>query len=188
MAINVTINGGSGLLSAPGMESPPEKKPVVATRELKIRKTLGGDLVIFDHRDIDIVVMPEKNKIVSFAKETYTDEVYHSSDRLFKFLTDRGIVARESIQGGNVYSSIEAQIEETQEYNTTQLVLLTIANFLNEEKPYLEFEDDVEEAYEERMTDPSHEESSEFDPRRHSREKGTVSKAPHRGLYTNYTY
>ena len=188
MAINITINGGSGLLSAPDMEAPPEKKPVVATRELKIRKTLGGDLVIFDHRDIDIVLMPKKNKIVSFAKEAYTDEAYHSSDRLFKFLTDRGIVVRESIQGGNVYSSIEAQIEEAKDYNTTQLALLTIANFMDEEKPYLEFQDDVEETYEERMTDPNHEESSEYDPRRHSEEKGSVSKTPHRGLYTNYTY
>ena len=67
MAINITINGSSGLLASPGEEAPPEKKPIVATKELKIRKTLGGDLVIFDHRDIDIVLMPKKNKIVSFA-------------------------------------------------------------------------------------------------------------------------
>ena len=31
--------------------------------ELNIRKTLDGDLMIFDHADIDIVIMLEKKKI-----------------------------------------------------------------------------------------------------------------------------
>tara|TARA_A100001515_G_scaffold144543_1_gene148945 strand:+ start:2056 stop:2625 length:570 start_codon:yes stop_codon:yes gene_type:complete len=189
MSINITINRDVGLLASPEMPVQQEKKPVVATRELKVRKTLGGDLIIFDHRDIDIVVMPDKNKVVSFAKESYTDESYHSADRLFKYLTDKGIVQRDSVQGGNVYSSLEAKLEETKDYNTTQLALFTIANFIEEERPYLEFEDDIEEAYEERMTDPTPEESSEFDPRRHSTKKGSVRPElrPY-GLYTNYVY
>jgi len=189
MAINITINREPGLLTSPDMGLPEKKKPVVATRKLKIRKTLGGDLIIFDHRDIDIVVMSEKNKIVSFSKEAYTDESYHSADRLFRFLVDKGIVERDSVQGGNIYSSLEGTMPETDKYNAVQLALFTIANFIDEERPYLEFEDHVEEEYEERMTNPSEEESSEFDPRRHTAKKGSLRPElrPH-GLYTSYTY
>jgi hypothetical protein len=33
------------------------------------RKNLNGDIMIFDHNNIDIVLMPEKKKVVAFAKE-----------------------------------------------------------------------------------------------------------------------
>ena len=37
--------------------------------KLNMRKALNGDLMIFDHADIDIVVMLESKKIVAFAKD-----------------------------------------------------------------------------------------------------------------------
>ena len=37
--------------------------------ELTVRETLNGDLMIYDHKDIDIVLMQEKKKIVAFAKD-----------------------------------------------------------------------------------------------------------------------
>ena len=37
--------------------------------KLNIREAHNGDLMIFDHPDIDIVVMVEKKKIVTFAKD-----------------------------------------------------------------------------------------------------------------------
>ena len=37
--------------------------------KLNIREAHNGDLMIFDHPDIDIVVMVEKKQIVTFAKE-----------------------------------------------------------------------------------------------------------------------
>ena len=36
--------------------------------ELTVRESLSGDLMIYDHKDIDIVLMQEKKKIVAFAK------------------------------------------------------------------------------------------------------------------------
>ena len=37
--------------------------------KLNIREAHNGDLMIFDHPDIDIVIMVEKQKVVTFAKE-----------------------------------------------------------------------------------------------------------------------
>ena len=51
--------------------------------ELDIRKSVAGDLMIFDHGDIDIVLSPSKNKIVVFPKETMNDLVYGAQNRLF---------------------------------------------------------------------------------------------------------
>ena len=42
-----------------------EEKPVQTTLSLNARKSLDGNIMIFDHQDIDIVVMPEKNKIIT---------------------------------------------------------------------------------------------------------------------------
>ena len=36
--------------------------------KLKLRSALNGDLMILDHKDIDIVVKPKDKKIVAFAK------------------------------------------------------------------------------------------------------------------------
>ena len=41
--------------------------------KLNIREAHNGDLMIFDHPDIDIVLMVEKKKIVTFAKDLATD-------------------------------------------------------------------------------------------------------------------
>jgi len=44
--------------------------------EMDLRKSVNGDLMIFDHGDIDIVLSPLKNKVVVFLKETMSDLVY----------------------------------------------------------------------------------------------------------------
>ena len=36
------------------------------TLELNIRKSLSGDLMIFDHGDIDIVLSTGNNKVIAF--------------------------------------------------------------------------------------------------------------------------
>ena len=81
MAIKIKIN-------------PDKPEPIVVrvktnkveeTIQLQARKSLGGDIMIYDHDDIDIVVMPGKKKILTFAKEYYGDHVYEAQNRFFKF-------------------------------------------------------------------------------------------------------
>ena len=54
--------------------------------KLNIREAHNGDLMIFDHPDIDIVIMREKKKIVTFAKDLATDVVYGTSSRFMERL------------------------------------------------------------------------------------------------------
>ena len=57
--------------------------------ELTTRESLSGDILIYDHKDIDIVLMQEKKKIVAFAKDMLTDNVYGAESRLFEYLRKR---------------------------------------------------------------------------------------------------
>ena len=64
---------------------------VIVVRDRDIRQTLGGDYVIYDHPDIDIVIMPKMKKIVAFPKDKISDLTYDTESRLFDYLTKKGI-------------------------------------------------------------------------------------------------
>jgi len=119
------------------------------TLELKARKSLDGNIMIFDHQEMDIVIMPKKSKVVTFAKNDFSDTVYESQSRLFDFLKRKGIVTYESIRGGNVYGSLEAQIAqpESEDINTIDYTIYGVYNFIKEEKPYYDYIDDYVEDY-----------------------------------------
>jgi len=149
-------------------------KQVLETLHLKARKNLSGDIMIFDHDDIDIVLMTEKKKIVTFAKDFYGEEVYISQNRLFKFLFERGIISQETVQGGNVYASLEAKVLESKKYKPLPHALYTIAKFIEHERPRQEFEKAFDREQERRLSEPLPDESSEFDPKRHNKKKGSI--------------
>ena len=145
------------------------------TISLNARKTLDGNIMIFDHEDVDIVLMPTESKIISFAKDMFSDKVYEAQDRLFKFLIKKGVIDYGSVQGGNIHSSMEAAILESKDYNSIQVTLFSIGKFIEEEKPYFEFEKAYDEDFEKRLSAPSPEESTEFDPEKyHDAEKGSI--------------
>ena len=113
-----------------------EKK---VTLELDIRKSLSGDLMIFDHGDIDIVLSPANNKVVAFPKDTMNDLVYGAQNRLMSFLNKRGVVVAESTQAGAFYGSVESTLQAPadEKVSAPKLALVNINEFIEEERPYL---------------------------------------------------
>lgn len=165
-------------------QKPQDKKIAVPDIKinLEIRKTLTGDLVITDHPDVDIVYMAKDKKVVAFAKENYSDDVYDTQDRMFKFLAKKGIVDRASVQSGNVYGSMEAIVPDS-DYNEAQHCLLVISKFIDEEKPYYTFEREYQKNLEKRLADPLPDESTEWNPEKyHDEEKGSIRSDRH-GLH-----
>ena len=172
MAITIKVGKQQEQDKLPEQEQP---KKTTTTIKLNARRTLDGYVIIFDHRDIDIVLMPEKRKIVAFAKQVFGDEVYNAQDRLFAFLRKKGVIEFDSIQGGNIYSSMEAKIAESKDYNSTQVALFTINKFMEKERPYFEFEKAFDAEEERRLAEPGPEDSTEYDPERyHSTDKGSI--------------
>jgi hypothetical protein len=116
-------------------------KPTPSVKlELNIRKSLNGDLMIFDHADIDIVMSARTSKITAFPKETMSDMTYGAQNRLFNYLRKKGIIVAESIQGGSYYGAIEGSLQEAYDdkINSAKFALINISKFIEEERPYFE--------------------------------------------------
>ena len=142
-------------------ESPDD---AVVRLELNVRKSMSGDLMIFDHGDIDIVLSAKNNKITAFPKETMNDLVYGAQNRLFAHLRKKGLVIADSIQGGAVYGAFEALMEEasSEELSTPKLALINISNFIDEERPYFESTEAIISMAEDELTHPDKEDSTEL--------------------------
>ena len=149
------------------------KKPVISV-ELNVRKTTDGNLMITDHPEIDIVVMPKNNKIVSFPKERISDKVYDIQDKLFRFLGKKGVINLNSVQGGNVYSSLEATYPDIEGASGLQMVLYTLSKFVKDERNFFNISDQMEREFEEGLTEPDDEDSTELGEVPHGTQKGTV--------------
>jgi len=143
--------------------------------KMNARKDLAGNILIFDHPDIDILILPDKNKIVTFPKDFLTDEIYDTQRRFFDFLKKKGIVIYDSVQGGNVCGSIEGNYSpESKWAEPTQMTLFTINKFFEEELPKQEFVDSYLQGNKDDITDPSAEDTTELGQVPHSGEKGAL--------------
>ncbi len=114
-----------------------------ASIKMKARKTIDGNILILDHSDIDIIVIPKTNKVLTLAKNTLSEDVYDTQNRLFRYLTKKGVVDPSTIRSGNVYGSLEA-VYPKESYNgadTTQLAIFGVGKFLEEERAFYEYSD-----------------------------------------------
>ena len=136
-------------------------KPPSVNVELNIRKSLSGDLMIFDHADIDIILSSKNNKITAFPKETMNDLVYGAQNRLFSFLRKKGIIVAESIQAGSYFGALEGSMEGaySDKINAAKLALLNISNFIEEERPYFE---NLVSGVDDEYVDPDNADSTEL--------------------------
>lgn len=156
---------------------------------LKLRRTMEGYFQISDHPEVMIVVQPQKNKIVTFPKEEYGDHIYDAQDRLFRYLTKKGVVQPETVRGGQIYASIEAQYSEDSNVGgkPEELVVFSIAKFIEEERPYYMAEEARDDEFEKYLLEPDEEDSTELGEIPHAQTKGSIPKVQTRryitGLY-----
>ena len=68
-------------------------------------------LMIFDHPDIDIVLMVERKKLLHLLK-IWQLMLFMAHPLVYGSVAEKGVIAYETIQGGNVYGSLEGQLLE----------------------------------------------------------------------------
>jgi hypothetical protein len=159
--------------------------------EIDARKSLNGDVMIFDHGDIDIVLSSTKNKVVIFPKEGMNDLVYGAQNRLFTHLKTRGIIIPESIQAGSFFGALEATLETPQEADISapKLALINIAGFINEERPYFENTEAIISMHDDELLHPDKEDSTELGEVPQAAEKGSINPMYIRDPYSlQYMY
>jgi len=156
--------------------------------QLKVRSALNGDLMILDHKDIDIVVQQGNSKVVTFAKEIMSDVVYGAESRLLEFLRKKGVIEYDSIQGGNIYGSLEGTIMKSEIQDPIKATVLNISEWMKSEQPYIQGTTAYEEMQDEELLDPDP--STALGEVPQSPEKGSIQKdtifAPY--IYGRYTY
>ena len=145
-----------------------------ATVELKARKALDGSLLIMDHNKIDIAVMPKQMKVTTVPKTSVSEDVYDYQDRLLELLADKGIIDRSSIQGGNVFRSLEGKLFENEKINPLQAATYIIAEFIHEEAEHERIADEYEKELEDMYTHPSDRDSTEYGEVPQYAEKGSM--------------
>ncbi len=161
-----------------GADSERDQEPpkAVTTIKARVRKTLDGDLVFYDHEDIDIAVSPEKKKVFAFPKDLMDDKVYGAQDRLFKYLRKKGLVRPESIQGGNFFGSMEASVPDNalEGANEVQIILLNIHKFIEKERPEFMTTKYIRKGTQDAELEPSDRDSTDLGEVPHSSQKGSM--------------
>jgi len=156
--------------------------------KLKLRSAINGDLMILDHKDIDIVIKQGDKKIVAFAKETLSDLVYGAESRLLEYLRKTGVLKIDSIQGGNIYGSLEGQLHEGDK--TVEITLMKISEWMETEEPMMSGRTGYDDMHDDHLLSPDGEYSTELGEVPAEEEKGSILQrnlfAPY--LYGRYTY
>jgi hypothetical protein len=159
--------------------------------EMDIRKSIAGDLMIFDHGDIDIVVSAAQNKVLAFPKETMNDLVYGAQNRLFTYLHKKGLVVAESIQAGSFFGSFEAQLQKpfNESVSSAKLTLINISDFINEERPYFESTEAIISMADDMDLHPDKADSTELGEVPQRTQQGSIRRGFVRDPYSlNYMY
>ena len=158
--------------------------------ELKVRRTISGDIIIMDHEDIDVVLMVEKRKCVAFPKENLSDKVYSSQDRMFRFLARKGLISHGAVRGGNVFGSLEAEMLESKipGIDADQAFLYAIHKYITGEKRYFKSSQEYDDERLDSMLRPSEEDSTELGDVPQSDRKGSMdSRVRPYGFMYNYS-
>ena len=151
--------------------------PPDAMVKLKARRTLDGSILITDHEDIDIVIVPAVNKILAMPKDEMTDDVYETQDRFYKFMSKNGVILMDSVQAGNIYGVMEAMYPpDADGKDHVQIILYTIDKFMKSEEPFFAFHRAYKETELQRLLEPTEEESTELGEVPHEEKKGSLPR------------
>tara|TARA_Y100000592_G_scaffold20912_1_gene32154 strand:- start:332 stop:880 length:549 start_codon:yes stop_codon:yes gene_type:complete len=153
-------------------------------RNLDMRRSLSGQIMVFNHIDMDIVLDEQAGKITAYSKKDFGELVYKSQNRLFDFLFKKGVVLPESVKGSNVFGSIEAAYpKEAKVDNLTEIVLYNIAGFMESEQAYMDSFEYIDDMEDERLLHPDKEDSTNLGEVPQKEKKGTLSPG-----YPGYYY
>ena len=194
MPITITVGPQEGeaeeasAAAAPPPKEEPKDKERAITMKLDIRKAIDGSLMIFDHPDIDIVIVPATDKVVTFPKKSYNDDVYDTQDRFFRHLIQAGIATPGTVEGGPVHGAMGAIIQSPKnpEFPVLDLVVLSIGKFIEKERPDYLFAQAYEQEVEDMYIEPTPEDSTPLGKVPQAVKKGNIQPYDTRRYLSGY--
>ena len=160
-------------------------------KEIQIAKTLSGDYIMREHPEIDVIVMPEKQKILVIPKAQQNEYTYNTQEEILKSLVTKGVIAPDSISGGNVFGSLQAAYPQAAPggEDPLQVVIYNLANYIEQERPVVAYQKAYEDELEKSLIEPDTENSTELGEVPQEPFKGSIPRYgfPTRGIY-RYNY
>ena len=153
--------------------------------KLMTRSAVNGDIMILDHKDIDIVLQQKDGKILTFAKDTISDFTYGAEARLLEFMRSKGVLEYDSIQGGNIYGSLEGKLMSSEETDANKVALMIISEWMTTEESYLKGTSAYDDMEDEHLLDPDNEFSTNLGEVPQEEEKGSIRQS---NLFAPYLY
>ena len=154
-----------------------QSKATSVQRKIAVKKSVNGDLMFLSHPHINVIVKPVQNKVLTFAKDNnYTEEAYAAMKRLLTYLADSGLLGFDSIEGGNIYASLQGSLEKPSDGRSIlQLVTFHIGEWLNKESSEI-YDQYYAEEVEEWLLDPTEQDSTELGEVPQEAQKGSLDR------------
>ena len=134
--------------------------------------------------------MVEKKKLVAFPKDLMSEVVYGAESRLMEWMRKNGVIEYDSIQGGNVYGSLEGKIHESKERDPIKSTIYQLSEWIKSEAPSSKMKKGHDDMMRDAQLEPDEENHTELGEVPHAEEKGSITQhglfAPY--LYGRYTY
>jgi len=108
---------------------------------------------------------------------------YGAADRMFKYLSSKGIISIDTVQGGPILDSYEATIPDTNLNSPIKIILLSISKWVETERPYFEYGEDYEDMMNDRLLEPDDQESTELGEVPQDKQKGSIVPGYYRSPY-----
>ena len=157
---------------------------------VNMKETLNGDIMFMEHKDIDVILMKQKKKIVAFPKDIMSEVVYGAESRLMEYLRSKGVIQFDSIQGGNIYGSLEGKILESKDHDEMSMTVYELSEWMKSESPRTARKEKYSQQIKNTELYPDDSLSTELGEVPHEEEKGSIRSYgmfdPY--LYGRYTY
>ena len=119
-----------------------------------------------------------------------SEVVYGAESRLMEWMRRNGIIQYDSIQGGNVYGSLEGKIHESKERDPIKSTIYQLSEWIKSESPSSKMKKGHDDMMQDAQLQPDEENHTELGEVPHAEEKGSILQntlfAPY--LYGRYTY
>ena len=155
MALEISV--GEKEVKAAGLDpnAPPDLivhiKGPIFTVKLNARKTLDNNIIIYDNRFFNVVLIPFKNKIITMPKQNVNRDTYPMQNDFLTFLQDKGALVFGSIRSGSTFRSLEAFYAVNDEIDVLQVIMLLAKSYIelhgHDYTTLDDYLDDVEDMY-----------------------------------------
>lgn len=139
-----------------------EPKPIQASIALQIKKTLDGNLIINDHKYLDIIISPAEGKIVTIPKPNIERDVYDYQKDYMNDLFKGGVTAAIAPRGGPVFGMVETTYPIEADIDPLQAVLYRTSEYLKQIADSEQVAEEYDENIEDRFTDPNAKDSTAY--------------------------